>query len=1146
VFGHIGRVCLWGAGLGLLVAIAVVLAAVTLLVHGPVEVETAADAARRVLAEVAGPGGRSSVGSARLDWSFEDGLSVALSGIAVERDGVLAVDLPRVDIRLRLLPILHGDVKPRSLVFIDPKIRIDVDRLAAPTPATGGSAEPVPAAAPPAATAGGAGPRSATGAEAATTAGAVVADDAMRRIAEVLGAAVGGVVEKAVDGGLASIGLTGGTVEMLRTDAAGTVHHVFVEEVAIESTLGRETHELQATLSARGEVGRWSATVALTRLDGNRRRLDFAAKDLSRLDFLGPPKPGFDLSMPFSPSAGLEYGSDGRLSSAVFDLKAGAGKLRFGNEPEDEILLDEAAAHVVWRPQNHDFIVSGLDLSIGETNFEISGRVAPAMDGSGRWDVDLGLGRGTLKPRDVSGSALVLDSGTAHLSIDPATRLIDVRELSTKFGAGWVRSAGALDLSGEEPKLKLDIAFSPLSTERVKRAWPHWVAPDARTWFIQNVGAGRVSDMTIALDMPRMDRFETWPGNAVAIDAKIEGLRFHGFGKLPEIASADGRLTLADRRFDFVADHAQVATRAAKHPSVDGFRFTIPDIFAKPPKGSIRFQVSGETGAIAEIADADPIAALAQVGIKTDGLGGTAVVGVGVDLSLSREIDGRSIEWKVDAQLDRFSNTVPIQGRKFQDGKARIVADPRGTRVTGRAQVDGIAADIDLYEANGGNRSGEKREFRMVLDDAARQRLGLDFGGFVQGAMTVTVSQAPGNDNRRRIEADLGPAKLTVAAAGWTKGSGVPAKASLDEIDDDKGTRIDNLVIESEGFAVRGSLQFDRDKRLIGADFGRFALRRGDDAKVKVTRAADGLTTATVEATTFDLRGLLLAQRRSESGSTDKGADFNLRLKAGRLIGFNDTDLGDVTADLQIRGGVVASGSATAKIGGGRPVRASIEAQRGLRRLRLDADDAGAMLSFLDLFDRIKGGRLWLDNHISAPGVSTGSVRITEFRLFEEPKSGRIAQPTTDADGSRKIQVRKAEFDRSTDFDRASAHFAMHDGVIDVTDAIAKGKSVGATASGQIDVTGQRVALSGTYIPAFGINNLAGQIPILGAITGAGSNGGLVGVTFRVTGPIEDPILQINPLSAIAPGIFRKIFEFQSEDPAPPRGDPNAPTRITP
>jgi hypothetical protein len=70
------------------------------------------------------------------------------------------------------------------------------------------------------------------------------------------------------------------------------------------------------------------------------------------------------------------------------------------------------------------------------------------------------------------------------------------------------------------------------------------------------------------------------------------------------------------------------------------------------------------------------------------------------------------------------------------------------------------------------------------------------------------------------------------------------------------------------------------------------------------------------------------------------------------------------------------------------------------------------------------------------------------------------------------------------------------------------------------------MAISGAFIPAFGLNNMPGAIPILGGLFG-GRNEGLFGVTYRLFGPLDGPQLTMNPISALAPGIFRKIFEYR-------------------
>jgi hypothetical protein len=96
--------------------------------------------------------------------------------------------------------------------------------------------------------------------------------------------------------------------------------------------------------------------------------------------------------------------------------------------------------------------------------------------------------------------------------------------------------------------------------------------------------------------------------------------------------------------------------------------------------------------------------------------------------------------------------------------------------------------------------------------------------------------------------------------------------------------------------------------------------------------------------------------------------------------------------------------------------------------------------------------------------------------------------------------------------------------VITISNAAMRGAALGATASGTINIPGSKMAISGALIPVFGLNNVPGSIPLLGALFG-GRDEGLFGITYRMYGPLDEPQFSMNPISALAPGIFRKIFE---------------------
>ncbi len=1144
--GRCGRVAL-GIGLasGAVVA-ALALGLVVLLSRGPIETEAAVRAAEGALAELGGPGATAEVHAAGIDWTWAEGVSLSLGDVSVRRDTTLSLDVPRLVVRLRLLPLLVGKVRPRAIEIVDPHLVLDTAELrerpdATPAPLPPQRPDAAPAAPSPATT------PAADGA-ASVPARAAPAVPVSTRLAEAVDVGLDRLLGLARDQGFQTVSLRGGRTEIAHVEPSGRRRDIRLADVEIDAVIDGPGGELDAGVSARGEVGRWTMRLTRSARDDGGHRLVFQAEDVTFADLLGAGGPAFALTTPFYPTLKLGFGADGHFDGADLDLHLGAGVFRFGRMPEDEILFDEADVHAVWNPRDRVFAVERATAAIGETRWNLHGRIAPPAAIGGIWTYDLALDPGQLRPRDVAGAAVAVKGGKVAGSFDPATRFLDVTTGDIAFGAATLRSAGRLDLSGEEPRLVYDLQFSPVAAAEIAHAWPHWVAADARAWFIKNVTAGRVVDLRIRLDMPRFDRQETWPGNAVQMTGRFEGLRFVPLGNLPPVTAADGRVSVADRRFEATIDKGRVATKG-REPTVETLRFAVVDMFRKPAHGIITTKVSGDVAALAEIADAEPLAVLSQAGVAATGLAGTGSVSSQVEVTFEDPIDTKSIDYRVEAQLDGFGSQQPIQGRRFQDGKFKIVADARGLDVSGRAVVDGVPADVHVFDARG-SKTGEKRDFKMEVDDAARQRMGIDLGGAVEGAIGLSVSQPDPAQNRSRIEADLSPARLNLAAVGWTKGPGVPAKATFDLWDDDKGRHLDNIVMESEGLSIRGNVLLDKDHNVAAADFSRFQLRKGDVAKLKVTRGADKVTTVTLDAASVDVRGLLMTSRKAHGGAGSDaaaaGPDIVLKLKAGKVLGFNDVSMADVVVDARWKAGAFQTLEARARTAASRkPLSLAIRPETGYRRFTVASEDAGSVLSFLDLFDRIQGGTLALSSRLGVPGTSEGTLRLVDFHLLAEPKAGRVAS-TEAADGTRRILLRRVDFDRSTNFDRAQVRFVMHDGIIDVTEGVAKGASVGATANGQIDVTGQRLSLSGTYIPAFGLNNLAGRIPIFGAITGSGSNEGLVGVTFRVVGPIEDPVLQINPLSAVAPGIFRRIFEFQNPEMPQSSGDPSAPTRITP
>jgi hypothetical protein len=117
-----------------------------------------------------------------------------------------------------------------------------------------------------------------------------------------------------------------------------------------------------------------------------------------------------------------------------------------------------------------------------------------------------------------------------------------------------------------------------------------------------------------------------------------------------------------------------------------------------------------------------------------------------------------------------------------------------------------------------------------------------------------------------------------------------------------------------------------------------------------------------------------------------------------------------------------------------------------------------------------------------------------------------------------------------------------------------RGPSLGLTASGFYDIKGDNLDVDGVVAPSYGLNSLLGNVPLVGNLFVSRQGEGVVGMTYSINGAAAEPRVGVNPLSALTPGIFRRIFEPPPQRNAssgqaqtqPQSFDPNAPTPEAP
>jgi hypothetical protein len=283
----------------------------------------------------------------------------------------------------------------------------------------------------------------------------------------------------------------------------------------------------------------------------------------------------------------------------------------------------------------------------------------------------------------------------------------------------------------------------------------------------------------------------------------------------------------------------------------------------------------------------------------------------------------------------------------------------------------------------------------------------------------------------------------------------------------------------------------------------------------------------------FDGRGFLksaISGKESDAKSKTSNVDFDMDLKLGAVAGYFGEALRSVDCKLSRRNGVIRNFALAGKLGRDTPLTGELRGRsQGRDVIYLETSDAGAFFRFTDTYSKMVGGQLQMamDPPTVDPSAKEGLVSVRDFSVRGEGSLDRVA-----AGGPAGVQ-------NGVSFSRLRAEFTRQNGQLTIREGVVKGPTVGATIEGSIDYAGNQVRMSGTFVPMYGLNNMFGQIPIVGLFLGGGSNEGLIGVTYEVVGTPGQPVLRVNPISAMAPGVLRKIFEFGT-------GKQNSPVEFPP
>ena len=846
---------------------------------------------------------------------------------------------------------------------------------------------------------------------------------------------------------------------------------------------------------------------------------------------------------------------DGHILNADFDLDAsGEVPLTLIKQKAMHVSSLKLAGHYDGGP--HRLVLDSADLESREAMVRLKGEAQFLLDEHGKLEKvrgDLAFGRMALDLPGLFAKPVGLESVSLAGDYLVGPRRFEVTRFKVTGPSLALESTGTLTLagSGQAPGLTLNGKLAALPVRQLLHYWPLPVAPGARDWIDTNIFAGTVGPMLFEANFPPglLDQ-EVLPDSSMKLSFAMQGVEGNYLRGLTHVTDMAGDAVLTGDTFAASFSGGRIGPLVAS-----AGKALIPNLHVHGTTGDLSVHVDGAMPDVMALIDMKPLNYPTRFGIDPRETKGTVSADLDFKVPMLKDAAVDAVGISVHAAASDFGVLLGSHTR-ISNGAVNFDIDNNHLHQVGTVSLADARMAVDWTEDfNTTDPITTKLSVKGSLTEGARAMLNIGLSKILTGTAPI-VADIRGHRGAlltADVAVDLTPVTLTAPIVNLEKPAGGAAAAHVTvnfgpgAMPQDETIRITGPLLNASGTA-----SFGKAGELTLLNFASIKMGTQNDLSLTLARSAAG--------DDYVLRGHSLDGSRLGHPSESTGAGttqaaprddtpdghFHINAKLDRValrqgvaIAPFNLDIagnGERLAALSLSGSLVAGGAKPA------PLNGNLETLPFSRKVTLTAGDAGLLARGMFAFDSMKGGQLTLNavlpGHADAPSAADlgpdyqGNLTVRDFKVMNQPALARLFSAGSLTGMSDLLR------NEGISADHLEMPFTSKNNVISVHDAWVTGPAVGASADGYIDRPKGMIALKGSMVPAYGINSVLGNIPLLGDVLISKKGEGILGVTYSATGRAEQPDISVNPLSMLTPGIFRRIFEGRMPNAA------NAPSNV--
>lgn len=703
---------------------------------------------------------------------------------------------------------------------------------------------------------------------------------------------------------------------------------------------------------------------------------------------------------------------------------------------------------------------------------------------------------------------------------------MNIEALSVDLGQTKVEAQGGLEETDKGVGVQLTAKATDMPVNDLYKYWPTTKAPMAREWVTKRIREGMASGNVSINLTPEESVLPVLPDHALSADVQVKGVSVNYLDTFIPVKEAEGTVHFTGQSMKVVATGGKVlgahTTNATVWMHDLNHEFVPTEVFA---------EVSGDAKDAAAFLQNPRFAFARDLALNPDAASGAMKGALTLKFNAygpEGESGLDNMEYDITSELTDVSHKDFMQRFDAESFTGKLSASNTQFGFEGEGKLSGLPAKVSVHD------DADKPAHYKITTTIFGEKFaeyGLPDNQYIKGPIPIDLS-VTSSEKGHLVSgaADLTGAAIDIPEIDWKKPADEVAKL---------------VFSPSEKNATRTQFSFTGTTTKASGDI---ALRSGNaPTSVNLASFQHGknnlslLYEPSADSTRIEIKGHMLDLSRhfEQQGETSisRMPPINLKLDIGQVRMSKSIPFNQVKGYLNCTSVRCEAGNITAKMGElGTPVRMSISNNAGQRSFLLRADDAGEFLRAMDIVDNMDKGVLEIKGNYDDSKKGNpldGRIFVADFHLKDAPVLGKILNLAS------LTGLVNTLTGSGMGFDKLVADMVFVDDVATLKNGKAKGGSVGITAEGTVGIRTSDINMEGVLIPVYALNSFLSKIPLVGDII---IGDGLFAVNYSVKGKYTDPQVNVNPLSALAPGFLKNIFDMP-DNPQPTESPADAKQR---